>query len=65
MKGNKLKAMLDESNMTQKDLADMSGLTEAMISRMVNGSRYGSLKSWIKICEALQCSLDEIIEIRR
>lgn len=56
--GRRLKAALKFRSMTQKDLADKTHITEASISRLINGERTPRTDAAIKICDALGVSLD-------
>ena len=57
-----LRYMLDHARMTQKDLAEETGLSEASISRYVNGERIPSVRALINIAHALDCSLGDIMD---
>ena len=56
--GQRLKAALKFRSMTQKDLATKTNITEASISRLINGERNPRTDAAIKICDALGVSLD-------
>lgn len=43
--GNKLKEQRKEMELTQMDLAELSGLDKSTISRIENGSAYPSMKT--------------------
>lgn len=58
---NRLAEILKEQNMTQKQLAAVTGLTESQISRMVSGERSGRVDTWLKISKALHVRLDDLI----
>ena len=62
----KIKQLLEDRNMTQRDLADMTGLREAAISEMINGTRTVINKSHIaKIMDALDLTdLNDILELK-
>lgn len=45
---------------TQHWLAEQCGITQGMVSSVVNGRATPSLALAIKICRALDCSVDEI-----
>lgn len=59
----KLRDMLKARNMTQKDLASKTGLTESAISYIAAGKRACTVRVAILIKNALQCSIDEIWEV--
>lgn len=48
-----LKNILNEKKMTQKELAEKTGLSLNAISKIVRGERYGSDDTWVKIINAL------------
>ena len=60
--GERLKLMLKEKNMSQKDLATKAGRTEAAISRYIKGTRVPSAMTLKVIAEALQCSVADLME---
>lgn len=60
-----LKLFLLSHGIQQKELAERTGLTEAMISRIITkkGCRTGSIKTWFRICEALDCNIYDLWEV--
>lgn len=58
-----LKDLLKNRNISQKELAIRTGVTEATISKYIHKTRKMSLKSAYKIAIALDISLDELAEI--
>lgn len=61
----RLKEVLAERNITQKQLVEMTGLRPAAISELVNNQRMSITKEHItKICEALEITdIKQIIEL--
>lgn len=59
----RLGQILETRGMTQRQLADMTGISEAHISRLVAGSRNGKLYVWLRIAKALDLSLDDLIYV--
>ncbi len=60
MISNRLPALLGERRMTQKQLAQATGIREATISNMCNEIHINySIEHLDKICEVLDCSLNE------
>lgn len=57
-----LQILLKESGMTQKELAEESGLTEASISQYINKRNIPSVKAIINMAYALDCSVDELVD---
>ena len=60
--GDNLITMLQERRMTQRDLSDMTGLSEATISKYVNKQQAPSLKAIINISWALNVDVTELID---
>lgn len=50
-----------EQKITQKQLAQMTGLTEAGISRYISGQRLPRLDVLLRIAKSLQCTLDFLL----
>lgn len=59
-----IKAMCDKS-MTQKQLAQATGLTEAAISKYLCGKQITHEESLVKICKALDVSADWLLGIEK
>lgn len=60
MFGQRLKAILNERNLSNYRLAKMSGVSESIINKVVSGTNeYMSFKNAAKIADALNISLDE------
>lgn len=60
----KLKQIMEERGLSQKELAHMAGLTTSTISRYANGKELGSIIKWWCIADALQVSLDDLLEVK-
>ena len=58
---NKLKRLLEEWGMTQKDLAKETGLSEPTISRCLRGDYIPSIRTLINIGHALDCVSEDLI----
>lgn len=60
---NRLWKLLIDKNMRKKDLAILSGVSSSTITKMGKGENVnmGTLR---KICLALNCELEEIVEIK-
>lgn len=56
-----LRTILQDRKMTQKQLADLSGITESAISRYIKGERVPRGVNLIRIAEALSLSVDELV----
>lgn len=57
-----LKTCLKERNMTQRELADKSGLAESTISDYVHGSRLPGLMAAINLSYALNMDIGELVD---
>ena len=54
----RLKELKDEHNLTQKQIADFTGLTETSISNYLKGKSEPSIKSFVAIADYFKCSTD-------
>ena len=54
--------LLKERNMRKEDLRLAAGLTTNMIANMGKGE-YISMKTLVRICEALNCGILDVIEL--
>ena len=59
----KLFKMLIDREMKSKDLAAKAGISKATLAKMKKDGVTVSSDVLIKICVALECSLDDIVEI--
>ena len=57
-----LRDMLIDANMSQRELADASGLAESTISSYINKQKIPSLKAIINISYTLDCDVTELID---
>lgn len=60
--GQTLKNKLDDAWMTQRELAEESGISESSISYYINGERIPKIRSIINIAHALSCDPAELID---
>lgn len=58
--GEKLKMLRKEKDLTLDQLAKMSSVAKATLSRIENGVTTGNLNTHLKICEALRVNLGEL-----
>lgn len=58
---NRLSQILQVQGLTQKELAERVGISEAMISRLVSGERSGMISTWFKIAKVLNVRIDDLI----
>lgn len=59
--GRRLYQARKGKNLTQEQLAEMLGMSVSAISRIETGRNVTSLETLIKICDALQIGLDELL----
>ncbi len=59
--GKRIQELLDARNMSRKELADATGLTEAAISRYITGTRMPKSISLSAIAKALDVTSDELL----
>ena len=59
--GHRLKKVLTERGMMQKELATKTGITELSISRYIHGGRIVSVPILIEICKVLNVSADYLL----
>lgn len=62
-KGNKLKNLRSEKNLTQKQVADRIGLAISAISSYESGTRYPSYEVLIKLARMFHVSTDYLLGI--
>lgn len=55
-------SMLDEANITQRDLADETGLSEAAISYYLHKRKIPGIRAIVNISYALNCDVSELID---
>lgn len=58
---NKLWKMLIDKEMNKRDLAEKSGVSSASIAKLSKGSNI-TTDVLLKICEAMDCKLEDIME---
>lgn len=61
----KLKALLEEKHITQRELAEKAGVTEQAMSRHVNGTRTPRLTTYAAMTQALGIDIDDLLVERR
>lgn len=55
-----LMGMMREKNMSQRELAEKSNLSEGIISRYLNCQRYPSAITLVNLAYALGCDLEDL-----
>ena len=56
-----LKDLMFDNNLSQKDLAENTGIERASICNYLKGNRIPNLKSTVILCEYFNCSVDFLI----
>ena len=59
----KLFKLLIDREMKSKDLAEKAGISSATLAKMKKDGATVSSDVLVKICTALECTLDDIVEI--
>jgi transcriptional regulator with XRE-family HTH domain len=59
--GDNLVSILEEYRMSQRELADAAGLSESTVSQYIHKQRIPNLKAIINIADALDMSIDDLI----
>lgn len=59
----KLFKLLIDRNMKQKELAEKAGISIATLTKMKRGNGAISTSIWVKICNALNCKIDDFLEL--
>ena len=60
-----IKRLLIENDLNQAELAKKTGLSEATISRYINGSRLPAARVTSKLTKALNCSYNDLFEEKK
>ena len=60
---NRIKVMLAERMMTNKELAEMLGKDPATVSKWVTNTSQPSLENRIEIARCLKCDINELLRI--
>ena len=60
--GNNLKSLLEEWGVSQKELSEMSGISEPTISRCLRGEYVPNIRTVINIGHALNCDVEDLID---
>lgn len=59
--GKQLKQLREDSGLTQPELAEKLGITQAMVTRIENDTKTPSLPLTIQIADVFDCSLDQLV----
>ena len=58
----RIKKQRNKRNMTQEHLAEIANLSVVFISNVERAKRVPSLEKMIDICNALECTMDELLD---
>lgn len=58
----RLKEILEQRQMTQKELSEISGLSQNAVSYLVRGTAYIRMETLEKLCTALNVTPSDLIE---
>ena len=61
--GERVKLQLEKNNISQKELAEKTGITEATISRYISSQRIPKATEILKIAKVLNCTSDFLLGI--
>ena len=59
---NKLWKLLIDKNMKKKELGETAGISNSLIAKLGKNENV-TVEVLVKICEALECNMDDIMEI--
>lgn len=60
--GNWLERYLFEHGIMKKEVCEATGLDDSTLLKMCKGNRKGNLDSWMRVSDALGCTLSELVE---
>ena len=59
--GNKIRKRREQLGLCQEEVAERAGVTQAMLGYIEQGKRMPSLHTAKWLAEALECTLDELV----
>lgn len=60
--GDNLVNIMNDTKISQRDLADITGLSEGTISKYIHKQQLPGIKAIINIAYALECDVSELID---
>ena len=60
---SRLEESLRDAGVSIYRLSRMTGIDERTISSLARGVRDGNMRTWLEICRALGCTLDDVKEV--
>lgn len=61
--GFNIKRALDEYDMTQVELSELTGISKSTITKYIYGDAIPSIRNLINIAYVLECSLTDLIDV--
>ena len=59
--GSKLHAFIRARGVSREKLAELAGISANTVYRICAGDRIGTIGTWLRIADALDCSISDII----
>lgn len=60
--GRNLEDLLNEENMSQRELSELTGINNSTISRYIAGVMMPSLVNIVKIMRVLECEFEDLVD---
>jgi transcriptional regulator with XRE-family HTH domain len=60
--GNNLKAIMEQVRITQRELAEETGISESTISKYINKMQMPGVRAIVNMAYVLNCSTDDLID---
>ena len=60
--GRNLEDLLNEENMSQRELSELTGINNSTISRYVAGVTMPSIANIVKIMRVLECEFEDLVD---
>lgn len=60
--GRNLEDLLNEENISQRELSELTGINNSTISRYVAGDTAPSLVNVVKIMRVLECEFEDLVD---
>ena len=51
-----------KNNLTQKELADMAGVSRTYLTEIETGAKNGSIDAYLKLAEALKITINDLVQ---
>lgn len=60
---NKLRKYREQRKLTQRELAQLVGVTDSLISHLEAGRKRGNIELWLKIAKVLKVPVEKLIKL--